>query len=96
MYKSIIKTIDLDKAKELINYSSNKINYINDFTQELKTGDVVIATDPNYYRPTEVDLLIGDASKAEKLLGWKAETKFEDLVKLMVESDMEKVLIRGF
>jgi len=92
----IVKTIDLDKAKELIDYSSNKINYINDFTKELKTGDVVIATDPNYYRPTEVDLLIGDASKAEKLLGWKAETKFEDLVKLMIESDMEKVLIRGF
>jgi len=92
----IIKTIDLDKAKELIDYSSNKINYLNDFTKELKIGDVVIATDPNYYRPTEVDLLIGDASKAEKLLGWKAETKFEDLVKLMVESDMEKVLIRGF
>ena len=92
----IIKTVDLDKAKELIDYSSNKINYLNDFTNELKTGDVVVAIDPNYYRPTEVDLLIGNASKAEKVLGWKAETKFEELVKLMIESDMEKVLIRGF
>ena len=92
----IIKTVDLDKAKELIDYSSNKINYLNDFTKELKTGDVVVAIDPNYYRPTEVDLLIGNASKAEKVLGWKAETKFEELVKLMIESDMEKVLIRGF
>jgi GDPmannose 4,6-dehydratase len=92
----VIKTIDLDKAKEMIDYSSNKINYIIDFTKELKSGDVVIAVDPNYYRPTEVDLLIGNASKAEKLLGWKAETKFEELVKLMIESDMEKVLIRGF
>jgi len=92
----IIKTIDLNKATELIDYSSNKINYIKDFTKELKPGDVVIAVDPNYYRPTEVDLLIGDASKAEKIIGWKAQTKFEELVKLMIESDMEKVLIRGF
>jgi GDPmannose 4,6-dehydratase len=92
----IIKTVDLDKAKELIDYSSNKINYIIDFTKELKTGDVVVAIDPNYYRPTEVDLLIGDASKAEKMLGWKAKTKFEELVKLMIKSDMDKVLKRGF
>ncbi len=92
----IIKTIDLNKAKELIGYSSNKNNYIKDFTSKLKSGDVVVAVDPNYYRPTEVDLLIGDASKAEKKLGWKAKTKFEELVKLMIKSDMDKVLRRGF
>jgi GDPmannose 4,6-dehydratase len=92
----VIKTIDLNKAEELIGYSSNKNNYINDFTKELKPGDVVVAVDPNYYRPTEVDLLIGDAFKAEKLLGWKAKTNFEELVKLMIKSDMDKVLIRGF
>jgi GDPmannose 4,6-dehydratase len=92
----IIKTIDLNKAKELIGYSSNENNYIKDFTKELKPGDVVVAVDPNYYRPTEVDLLIGDASKAEKKLGWKATTKFEELVKLMIKSDMDKVLRRGF
>ncbi len=92
----IIKTIDLNKAKELIGYSSHKNNYIKDFTNVLKPGDVVVAVDPNYYRPTEVDLLIGDASKAEKILGWKAKTKFEELVKLMIKSDMDKVLRRGF
>ncbi len=92
----IIKTIDLNKAKELIGYSSNENNYIKDFTKELKPGDVVVAVDPNYYRPTEVDLLIGDASKAEKLLGWKAKTKFEELVRIMIKSDMDKVLRRGF
>ncbi|GAG86594.1 unnamed protein product, partial [marine sediment metagenome] len=92
----IIKTIDLDKAKELIGYSSNENNYLKDFTKELKPGDQVVAVDPNYYRPTEVDLLIGDPAKAEKLLGWKAKTKFEELVKLMIKSDMEKVLRRGF
>lgn len=91
-----IKSIDLDKARELIDYASNKINYIIDFPNELKTGDVVVAVDPNYYRPTEVDVLVGDASKAEKILGWKAKTKFEELVTLMIKSDMDKVLIRGF
>jgi len=92
----IIKTIDLNKAKDLIGYSSNKNNYINDFTNELKPGDIIVAVDPNYYRPTEVDLLIGDASKAEKLLGWKAKTKLEELVSLMIKADMDKVLRRVY
>ncbi len=102
----IIKTIDLNKAKDLIVYSSqpkadqplaeNKKSYLKDFTKELKPGDVVVAVDPNYYRPTEVDLLIGDASKAEKLLGWKAKTKLEELVHIMIKSDMDKVLRRGY
>ena len=92
----IIKTIDLNIAKELIGYSSNENKYIKDFTNELKPGSVVVAVDPNYYRPTEVDLLIGDASKAEKRLGWKAKTKLEELVSLMIKADMDKVLRRGF
>ena len=91
-----IKSIDLDKAKFLIDYSSKKDLFSFKFTSKLKTGDVVVAVDPNYYRPTEVDLLIGDAAKAEKEIGWIAETKFEDLVRLMIESDMKKVLKRGF
>ena len=62
----------------------------------MKKGETLIAIDPAYYRPTEVDLLIGDPSKAKKVLGWKAKTKFEDLVKLMIKSDMDKVLRRGY
>ncbi|MBT8386171.1 MAG: GDP-mannose 4,6-dehydratase [Ignavibacteria bacterium] len=91
-----IKSIDIEKAKSLIDYSSKKDWFSFEFTRELKTGDVIVSIDPNYYRPTEVDLLIGDAAKAEKEIGWKAETKFEDLVLLMIKSDMEKVLKRGF
>jgi hypothetical protein len=45
--------------------------------------------DPRYYRPTEVDFLLGDASKAEAQLGWKPRTSFEQLVTLMMESDLE-------
>lgn len=94
--KGKIKSIDFEKAKKLIDYSSKKDLFSFDFTSKLKVGDVVVVIDPNYYRPTEVDLLIGDAKKAEKEIGWKAETKFEELVKLMIKSDMKKVLKRGF
>jgi len=45
--------------------------------------------DPRYYRPAEVDLLIGDYSKAKRQLGWEPKTKFNDLVKLMVDADIK-------
>ncbi len=53
------------------------------------TGKLLIKIDPKYFRPAEVDLLIGDASKAEKELAWKPKTTFKELVKLMVEADYE-------
>ena len=46
-----------------------------------------VVIDPKFYRPSEVDLLIGDRTKAENALGWKPETSFEELVRMMVESD---------
>jgi GDPmannose 4,6-dehydratase len=48
-----------------------------------------VEIDPRYYRPAEVDLLIGDPSKAKRKLGWEAKTKFNDLVRIMVDADME-------
>jgi GDPmannose 4,6-dehydratase len=48
-----------------------------------------VEIDPRYYRPAEVDLLIGDPTKAKRKLGWEATTKFKDLVRLMVDADME-------
>jgi GDPmannose 4,6-dehydratase len=45
--------------------------------------------DPRYYRPAEVDYLLGDPSKAVKALGWKPRTSFAELVRLMMESDLE-------
>jgi GDPmannose 4,6-dehydratase len=47
-----------------------------------------VEIDPKYYRPAEVDVLIGDYSKAKKKLGWEPKTKFVDLVKLMVDADI--------
>ncbi|MCX6808596.1 MAG: GDP-mannose 4,6-dehydratase [Candidatus Berkelbacteria bacterium] len=54
-----------------------------------KTGKTIIKIDPYFFRPAEVDLLIGDATKAKKILGWEPKTKFKELAKLMAESDHE-------
>ena len=54
-----------------------------------KTGETIIEIDPRYFRPTEVNLLLGDASKAQKILGWKAKTKFKELVKIMIDGDID-------
>ncbi len=61
-----------------------------------KTGKVLVAVDPKYYRPTEVELLIGDATKAKKILGWEAKTKFADLARLMAKADLALVTRRGY
>ena len=54
-----------------------------------ETGKVLVEVDPVYFRPTEVDLLIGDPAKANEQLGWKPKYSFEDLVQDMVQSDRE-------
>jgi GDPmannose 4,6-dehydratase len=48
-----------------------------------------VRTDPQFYRPAEVDLLIGDATKARQVLGWETAYTFQDLVKDMVQADLE-------
>jgi GDPmannose 4,6-dehydratase len=59
------------------------------------TGKVLVEVDPKYFRPTEVDLLIGDPSKAKEELGWEPEVKFKELVQLMVQSDLEAIEKHG-
>lgn len=48
-----------------------------------------VSVDPIYYRPSEVDLLLGDSSKAQSVLGWKPNTSFNDLIKIMIENDLQ-------
>jgi GDPmannose 4,6-dehydratase len=55
---------------------------------DAKSGKTLVRVDPTYFRPTEVDLLIGDASKAHLKLGWKPKTSFAQLVKEMIASDL--------
>lgn len=52
------------------------------------TGEVLVGIDPRYFRPTEVELLIGDATKAREMLGWEPKVSFEELVDEMVSSDL--------
>lgn len=53
-----------------------------------KTGDILVAIDPRYFRPTEVDVLIGDSAKAAEKLCWKPKTDFETLVQLMIKAEL--------
>ncbi|MBC7466785.1 MAG: GDP-mannose 4,6-dehydratase [Bdellovibrio sp.] len=62
---------------------------------DAKTSELIVAVDPKYYRPAEVDLLWGDASLIEKELGWKAQTSLKDLVRIMVKYDMENEYYGG-
>ncbi len=61
-----------------------------------QTGKQLIGIDEKYYRPTEVEQLLGDASKAKEELGWEPKISFEELVKLMIHADWEKVKKRGY
>jgi GDPmannose 4,6-dehydratase len=60
----------------------------NEKGRDVVTGDVVVEIDPRYLRPSEVDHLRGDASKARRVLGWRATTSFEELVSEMVRLDL--------
>ncbi len=91
-----IKSIDLDKARKFINSDVLSVNTKIDFNKNLKVGDTIVKVNPTYYRPTEVDLLIGDYSKAKSILGWEPKTKLNKLVRIMIKSDLEKVFVRGF
>jgi GDPmannose 4,6-dehydratase len=55
---------------------------------DAESGNVIVCIDPRYFRPTEVDTLLGDSSKARKQLGWEPKTTFKELVKEMVTMDL--------
>jgi GDPmannose 4,6-dehydratase len=59
--------------------------------RDTSSGQTIVRVNPKFYRPAEVDLLIGDASKAKVILGWEATTTLEALCKMMVEADLARV-----
>jgi len=63
---------------------------LNEKGLDKKTGRAIIEIDPKYFRPAEVDVLLGDARQAKKMLGWEPQTKFSELVKIMAEADLNK------
>ncbi|MHB9140633.1 MAG: GDP-mannose 4,6-dehydratase, partial [Paludibacter sp.] len=79
--------IDLEFRGEGINEKAYIVSCKNSEFQ-LEIGEEVVAIDPYYFRPTEVDLLLGDSTKARTLLGWVPKYSIADLVKEMVESDI--------
>jgi GDPmannose 4,6-dehydratase len=67
----------------------------NETATDRKTGQQVIGINPKFYRPAEIDLVIGDARKAQKVLGWKAQTTVEDLAAMMAKSDYDAAKARS-
>lgn len=68
---------------------------VDEYGLDVKTGRVLIAIDPGYFRPTEVDFLLGDPTKAREKLGWTHKTSFPELVAEMVASDLVVMKKRG-
>jgi GDPmannose 4,6-dehydratase len=66
-----------------------KVVACNNPLYQLPLGSIVVRVDPQYYRPTEVDLLLGDPTKSKTKLGWKPQYDLAGLVKEMVASDLE-------
>ena len=84
-------------VREFINLSADELGIKIDWRGEgldevgvnLNTGEVIVSVDERYFRPTEVDTLLGDASKAKSILGWKPQISFHDLVKEMISADLK-------
>lgn len=56
----------------------------------MKPGDVLVAVDSRYFRPTEVDALLGDPTKAKEKFGWEPRITFEEMIQEMIERDLEE------
>ena len=93
----VLATGETHTIKDFVELSCKEcgwnINWVGDGVYEkgiLDNGITIIEIDEKYYRPAEVDLLLGDFTKSKKLLGWEPKVKFEDLVKIMMVSDLKK------
>ena len=64
---------------------------INEVGRDARTGKVLIQVDPQYFRPAEVDLLLGDYRKAREQLGWTPKMKLDELCKTMVDADIQRI-----
>jgi GDPmannose 4,6-dehydratase len=63
---------------------------VNEKGIDAATGKVLVEVDPSYFRPAEVDFLLGDSSKARARLGWRPKVGFKELVRIMVKADLER------
>jgi GDPmannose 4,6-dehydratase len=93
----VISTGETHTIKEFIEEAMKYVNMniewvgtgVDEKGIDKNTGNVVIEVDPKYFRPSEVDLLLGDNTKARTILGWEPKVKFKELVKIMMEHDLK-------
>ncbi|MDR3646457.1 MAG: GDP-mannose 4,6-dehydratase [Candidatus Babeliales bacterium] len=92
----VIATGEVHSVREFVELAFNEIGIdiiwrghgVNEVGIDKKTGQKLIYVDPKYFRPTEVDFLIGDPSKAKNQLKWKPRVSFKELVKMMIKNDI--------
>ena len=95
----VLATGETNSVKDFVDIAFKELNLelewegkgLNEKGIEKNTGKERVLIDPDYYRPTEVEILKGDASKAKKELGWSPKVKFEELVSIMVKADYDKI-----
>lgn len=76
--------VGVEEIGRVVSCTDTKYQYL----KALQPGGIVVSVEPRYFRPTEVDLLIGDSSKAQRELGWTLDYTVEQLCKEMVEADL--------
>jgi GDPmannose 4,6-dehydratase len=92
----VLATGEMHSVREMVELSFAQIGRriewrgegVDETGVDTKTGKTVVKIDPSYFRPTEVDLLVGDASKAREVLGWTPKRSFAELVAEMMASDL--------
>ena len=95
----VIATGEMHSVREFVELAFGEVGVdiewrgegVDEVGVDAATDDVLIEVDPRYYRPTEVELLLGDPTKAKEKLGWEAKVGLRELVKMMVEGDMGKL-----
>jgi GDPmannose 4,6-dehydratase len=69
---------------------------VDEIAIDKNSGKTIVRIDPRFYRPAEVDFLVGDYTRAKKLFGWSPKTTFKDLVGIMLEHDLKLVAKEGY
>lgn len=94
----VIATGESHSVRELVEHAAGLVGFnikwqgsgLDEKGIDINTGKIIIAIDKRYYRPSEVDSLCGDASKAKNILGFEPKIRFKDLVKIMVDAEFEE------
>lgn len=95
----VLATGEMHSVREFVELAFSKVgrriewrgNGVDETGVDSRNGDVLVRIDSRYFRPTEVDLLLGDPSKALRVLGWKHTVTFPELVSEMVSSDLDTI-----